>query len=248
MDNSVQRGHGLKYLTGSVPPSFVGKDRELVNLSDIFVANKKRKANEELARDISKMGTFTEFMVELNPLASLGTLRVFPLYSIHLTLQSGIMSILHPLDKNLPLESWRKMIVSTFRSRQQQTFNKMWLSVTCNKSDPNRCYNFTYKYAYNKHNLTPYETIRADEYNIMPASTNRVDLNLATQTSNPPGLVSVYEFGQSATHFLEWIQSNYVLPLVYVGTDSAEDERVEIQLQICAKIEQFCPDEIQLLS
>lgn len=140
-------------------------------------------------------------------------------------------------------ETWTRFMEDSFPIVNDQEVMDVFLVVNMRPTRPNRCYKFLAQHALRcDPDYVPHDVIRIVEPSWV-GSNNEYRISLAKKGGGCPIMNLHSEYTNSFEQFIDRvIWENFYKPIVYIGTDSAEEEEILLEVSLVFKVKEFAPD------
>nr|ANS70890.1 polyhedrin [Lymantria dispar multiple nucleopolyhedrovirus] len=236
--------HGRLYNYDSAyGTKYVYNNKNYKNLGTVIKQAKRVKNLQQQEIEERSLNYLDRYLVAEDPFYGPGKNQKLTLFKEIRNVKPDTMKlIVNWSGKEFLRETWTRFMEDSFPIVNDQEVMDIYLTINMRPTRPNRCYKFVAQHALRcDPDYVPHEVIRIVE----PATVenNEYRISLAKRGGGCPirNLHSAYT--TSFEHFFDSvIWDNFYKPIVYVGTDSAEEEEILLEVSLVFKIKEFAPD------
>jgi hypothetical protein len=224
--------------------TYVYDNKYFKNLGAVIKNAKRKKQMCENEIETRSYDPLDKYLIAEDPFMGPGKNQKLTLFKELRTIKPDTMKlIVNWSGKEFLRETWTRFAEDSFPIANDQEIMDVYLTVNMRPTKPNRCYKFLAQHALRSDpDYVPHEVIRIVEPSWV-GSDNEYRISLAKKGGGCPLLNLHQEYTNSFEEFIEKvIWDNFYKPLVYVGTDSAEEEEILLEVSLVFKIKEFAPD------
>ncbi|AAB97154.1 polyhedrin [Wiseana signata nucleopolyhedrovirus] len=223
--------------------TYVYDNRYWKNLGGVIKNAKRRKHEEEQEKVEREFDSLDKYLVAEDPFCGPGKNQKLTLFKEIRNIKPDTMKlIVNWSGKEFLRETWTRFMEDSFPIVNDQEVMDVFLVINMRSTKPNRCFRFLAQHALRcDPDYVPHEIIRIVEPSYV--GNNEYRISLAKRGGGCPIMNLHLEYTNSFEHFInKVIWENFYKPIVYIGTDSAEDEEVLFEVSLVFKIKEFAPD------
>lgn len=231
-------------LNPSLGRTYVYDNKYYKNLGQVIRKSKRKRRDEEAVIEDQALNPLDKFLVAEDPFLGPGKNQKLTLFKEIRNIKPDTMKLIVNWNgREFLRETWTRFIEDSWPIVNDQEIMDIYLVVNMRNTKPNRCYHYVAQHAlYVEDDYVPHETIRIVEP-VYVGSNNEYRISLGKKHGGCPLRNLHAEYSTSFESFLnKCIWDNFYKPLVYVGTDSAEEEEVLFEVSLVFKIKEFAPD------
>lgn len=214
------------------------------NLGSVMRRADKKKRQIEMDIHHRELDALDNYIIAEDPFRGPGkTVRMVLFREIRTIQPDRMKLIVNWSGKEFVRESWTRFVEDSFPIVNEQEIMDLFLVVNMRSVKPNRCFNYTAQHALRtSDDYIPIDTIKPIEP-VYLCENKEYRISLAKRSGGCPLMNLHREFTNNFEEFYDRaIWSHFYRPLVYIGTDSGEDEEVLCDVSLVFKIKEFAPD------
>nr|AWL25034.1 polyhedrin [Hyblaea puera nucleopolyhedrovirus]QAB33403.1 polyhedrin [Hyblaea puera nucleopolyhedrovirus] len=224
--------------------TYVYDNKYFKNLGAVIKNAKRKKHLEEHEHEERNLDSLDKYLVAEDPFLGPGKNQKLTLFKEIRSVKPDTMKlVVNWSGREFLRETWTRFMEESFPIVNDQEIMDVFLSVNMRPTKPNRCYRFLAQHALRcDPDYIPHEVIRIVEPSYV-GSNNEYRISLAKKYGGCPVMNLHAEYTNSFEDFItNVIWENFYKPIVYVGTDSAEEEEILLEVSLIFKIKEFAPD------
>nr|ACI05103.1 polyhedrin [Helicoverpa armigera nucleopolyhedrovirus] len=225
--------------------TYVYDNKYFKNLGAVIKNAKRKKHLEEHEHEERNLDSLDKYLVAEDPFLGPGKNQKLTLFKEIRSVKPDTMKlVVNWSGREFLRETWTRFMEDSFPIVNDQEIMDVFLSVNMRPTKPNRCYRFLAQHALRcDPDYIPHEVIRIVEPSYV-GSNNEYRISLAKKYGGCPVMNLHAEYTNSFEDFIitNVIWENFYKPIVYVGTDSAEEEEILLEVSLIFKIKEFAPD------
>nr|QBM78974.1 polyhedrin [Helicoverpa armigera nucleopolyhedrovirus] len=224
--------------------TYVYDNKYFKNLGAVIKNAKRKKHLEEHEHEERNLDSLDKYLVAEDPFLGPGKNQKLTLFKEIRSVKPDTMKlVVNWSGREFLRETWTRFMEDSFPIVNDQEIMDVFLSVNMRPTKPNRCYRFLAQHALRcDSDYIPHEVIRIVEPSYV-GSNNEYRISLAKKYGGCPVMNLHAEYTNSFEDFItNVIWENFYKPIVYVGTDSAEEEEILLEVSLIFKIKEFAPD------
>nr|AAS90121.1 polyhedrin [Spodoptera litura MNPV] len=224
--------------------TYVYDNKYYKNLGHV-IKNAKRKHDAlEREADERELDHLDKYLVAEDPFMGPGKNQKLTLFKEIRNVKPDTMKLIVNWNgKEFLRGTWTRFMEDSFPIVNDQEVMDVFLVVNMRPTRPNRCFRFLAQHALRcDPEYVPHDVIRIVEPSYV-GTNNEYRISLAKKGGGCPVMNLHAEYTTSFESFIDKvIWYNFYKPIVYVGTDSAEEEEILLEVSLVFKIKEFAPD------
>ncbi|QHB21660.1 polyhedrin [Artaxa digramma nucleopolyhedrovirus] len=228
----------------SLGRTYVYDNKYYKNLGAVIKNAKRKKHQIEHEVEEHTLDPLDKYLVAEDPFLGPGKNQKLTLFKEIRNVKPDTMKlIVNWSGKEFLRETWTRFMEDSFPIVNDQEVMDVFLVINMRPTRPNRCYRFLAQHALRcDPDYVPHEVIRIVEPSYV-GNNNEYRISLAKRGGGCPVMNLHAEYTHSFEDFInKVIWENFYKPIVYVGTDSAEEEEILLEVSLVFKIKEFAPD------
>nr|P31036.1 RecName: Full=Polyhedrin; AltName: Full=Major occlusion protein [Agrotis segetum nucleopolyhedrovirus A] len=224
--------------------TYVYDNKFYKNLGSVIKNAKRKQHLIEHLKEEKQLDPLDTFMVAEDPFLGPGKNQKLTLFKEVRNVKPDTMKlVVNWSGKEFLRETWTRFMEDSFPIVNDQEVMDIFLEANLKPTRPNRCYRFLAQHALRcDPDYVPHEVIRIVEPDYVGVG-NEYRISLAKRGGGCPIMNLNSEYNNSFESFIERvIWENFYRNNVYIGTDSAEEEEILLELSLLFKVKEFAPD------
>ncbi|ABC74875.1 polyhedrin major occlusion body protein [Neodiprion abietis nucleopolyhedrovirus] len=224
--------------------SYIYDNKYYRGLGDIINSAKKRKHDQDWEKHAEERRALNGFILPLDPRTGPGKHVKMVMFQEVRNIKANTMKLaINWSGREYLREVWTTFIEDTFPINNYQEFTDVFLEIRCTPNKSNRHYRFLAQHGLRMdEDFVPCDTIRVIEPEYLQGNT--VSLSLLKRDGGCPMMKIRQQFNElDLEQFVDRILwCHFHRPIVYIGTDSGEEEEVFIEASLTFIIKEFAPE------